>query len=157
MGDIPAIIEEVQRAQITTDDERMKQMMKGNISYEDMLDMFESMNQLGGINKLKDKVPGLSNIDVGSDLTSNSDENMDIYRNIIFSMTPSERKGQQKLNTTRIERIAKGSGVPSTKVKELKKQKEWTGKWIRQVVKNSRRRGSITRGGFPFDIFGLNW
>ena len=33
-------------------------MMKGNITYDDMVEMFESMNQFGGLRKLLDKLPG---------------------------------------------------------------------------------------------------
>ena len=57
MGDIKGLLEQVERAQINTDEDRAKEMMKGNITYDDMVEMFESMNQFGGLRKLLDKLP----------------------------------------------------------------------------------------------------
>ncbi len=155
MGDIESILEQVERAQIQPDEERAKEMMKGNISYNDLLEMFESMNKMGGIKNLVSKLPGISTA-VDDNMLATSKESMKQYRSIIFSMTPKERDALVKLNRSRIERIARGSGMDVDKVKELIKQKKMAEKMIKQMMKGnkSRRRGGQQQPSL-FDLAGL--
>jgi signal recognition particle subunit SRP54 len=153
LGDISGILDQVQRAEIEPDEERAKEMMKGNVSYSDMLELFESMNKMGGIKKLLDKLPGGLSHSVDDQMLATSKDSMKQFKNIIFSMTPSERDAQVKLGRSRIERIAQGSGVTVEKVRELVNQKKMSEKWIKQMVKGKRRGRGNT--GFPFNLMGM--
>lgn len=156
LGDLSGIIEQVERAQITTDEERAREMMKGHISFSDMLDMFGQMNKMGGIRKLIDKMPGGLSHNVDDNMLDMSKDSMKRFQNIILSMTPDERDGRIKLNKSRIERIARGSGVEVDKVKELVNQKKMSEKWIKQMMNMGKRRGrGPNQTGFPFNMAGL--
>ena len=155
MGDIKGLLEQVERAQINTDEDRAKEMMKGNITYDDMVEMFESMNQFGGLRKLLDKLPGGLSYNIDDDMLSMSKGKMSQYKNIILSMTKKERHAEVKLGKTRIDRIAMGSGVSSDDVKELRKQKEMAEKWIKQMMKGGGRGRNKGMGGLPFNLPGM--
>jgi len=152
LGDLEGILEQVERSQIAPDEERAKQMMKGNISYSDMLELFDSMSKFGGIKKLIEKLPGGLSHSVDDNMLATSKDSMKQFRNIIFSMTKAERDAEVKLNKSRIERIALGSGVTVDKVRELINQKKTSEKWIKQMGKGKRRgRGAP---GLPFNFMG---
>lgn len=153
LGDIAGIIDEVQRANIVPDEDRALEMMKGNISYSDMLDLFDSMGKFGGIRKLIDRLPGGLSHNVDDNMLATSKDSMKIFKNIILSMTPDERDAHVKLGKTRIDRIALGSGVTADKVKELIKQKKMSEKWIKQMMGATKGRGR-GKGGFPFNMMG---
>jgi len=156
LGDIAGILDQVERAQITPDEERAKEMMKGNVSYSDMLELFESMNKFGGIRKLIDKLPGGISHSVDDQMLATSKDSMATFKNIIFSMTSKERNAQVKLGKSRIDRIARGSGVTSDKVRELINQKKMSEKWIKQMMKGGKRRGrGMNQQAFPFNLAGL--
>ncbi len=152
LGDLDGILDQVQRAQIAPDEDRAREMMKGHISYSDMLELFESMNKMGGIRKLLDKLPGGLSYNVDDQMLATSKDSMKDFKNIIFSMTPSERDAEVKLGRSRIDRISRGSGVSVEKVRELINQKKVSEKWIKQLGKGKRRgRGTP---GFPFNLMG---
>jgi signal recognition particle subunit SRP54 len=117
-----------------------------------MLELFESMNKMGGMRKLLDKLPGGLSYNVDDQMLATSKDSMKDFKNIIFSMTPSERDAEVKLGRSRIDRISRGSGVSVEKVRELINQKKVSEKWVKQLSKGKRRgRGA---SGFPFNLMG---
>jgi signal recognition particle subunit SRP54 len=155
LGDITGIIDQVERAQIMPDEDRAKEMMKGNVSYNDMLELFKSMGKFGGIRKLLDKLPGGLSYNVDDNMLATSKDSMKAFENIILSMTPDERDATIKLNRSRIERIAMGSGVTVEKVRELINQKKVSEKWIKQMMRAGKRRGRTGQSGLPFNLMGM--
>ncbi|OLS23319.1 MAG: Signal recognition particle 54 kDa protein [Candidatus Heimdallarchaeota archaeon LC_2] len=155
LGDITGIIDQVERAQIMPDEDRARAMMKGNVSYNDMLDLFKSMGKFGGIRKLLDKLPGGLSHNVDDNMLATSKESMKDFQNIILSMTNDERDAIIKLNRSRIDRIAMGAGVTSDKVRELVKQKQVSEKWIKQMMKTGKRRGKKGQAGLPFNMMDM--
>lgn len=153
IGDMEALIDEVQRAEIQPDEDRAKEMMKGNISYTDMIEMFDSMSKMGGMRSLLSKLPGGISANVDDNMLAMSKDTMKQFKSIIFSMTPSERDGEVKLGISRISRIAKGSGVDTTKVRELIKQKKMSEKMIKQMMRGTKKRGR-GQSQNPLDMLG---
>ncbi len=139
MGDLDAIIDEVKRAQIDLNEDRAMDMMKGNITYTDMLELFDSMNKMGGMRNLLTKLPGGISNSVDDNMLATSKDSMKSFKSIIFSMTKQERDAEVKLGKARIDRIARGSGVTPEKVKELINQKKVSEQMIRQMTKGKRR------------------
>jgi signal recognition particle subunit SRP54 len=155
LGDITGIIDQVERAQIMPDEDRAKEMMKGNVSYNDMLELFKSMGKFGGMRKLLDKLPGGLSYNVDDNMLATSKDSMNAFENIILSMTPDEREATIKLNRSRIERIAMGAGVTIDKVRELINQKKVSEKWIKQMMRAGKRRGRGGQSGLPFNLPGM--
>ncbi len=157
LGDIETLLEEVKKAQLSVDEDRTAEMMKGKFTYTDIIGMFESMNKMGGVRKILDLLPGGMTHQVDDNMLNMSKETMERNKNIIQSMTQKERNAEVKLSKTRIERIAIGSGVSIDHIKELVNQKKMAEKMVRQMTKPRRGKGNKNSpfGNLPFN-FSMN-
>ena len=119
MGDVVSLVE---HAQQTIDADEAKKMtervMADDFSFEDLLKQFEQMKKMGDMQKLMKMIPGMNNIDIGSE----EQKKMARSEAIILSMTPRERRTPHLIAGSRLLRIAKGAGVPLKDVNALIKQ-----------------------------------
>lgn len=111
MGDVVSLVEKAEETINEKEAENMmKKMEKGKFSVSDFMKQMEMMSKLGSMSSLLKMVPGMGGMlrQVG-DLTpaENDFKNM---RVIINSMTNQERDDYKIIESSRIERIAKGSG-----------------------------------------------
>ncbi|MBO5509841.1 MAG: signal recognition particle protein, partial [Lachnospiraceae bacterium] len=149
MGDVESLIEKAQNA---IDEEKAKEMeqklRKASFDFNDMLDQFDQMEKMGGMNDILKMLPGfgsnkqLRNVEI-------DDNAMNMPKAIIYSMTPEERSNPDIINPSRKKRIADGAGVPISEVNKLLKQFEQSKKMMKQM---SGLMGGKKRGGFklPF-------
>ncbi len=127
MGDLETLIEKVR---LVTDEGKQEQMQKrleeGKLTLSDIVEQTKSMNSLGGFDKIKSMIPGLSNINakIPEGMMENQQEKISRWEHILKSMTPEEREEPElvKKQTSRIARIAKGAGVNTSDVRALLKQ-----------------------------------
>lgn len=121
MGDMESLVRKVKEAEIETSEKDLKVFMTGRFTLADMYQQFESMRKMGPLSKVLSMLPG-----VGYNLPKEdfdvAEKKMDKWRAIIQSMTPGEREDPRVLNSSRIRRIARGSGTEEAEVKELIKQ-----------------------------------
>ena len=115
MGDISALIE---RAKQTMDEKKVKEIFKGELTLEDLRYQIQSIIRLGPLSSIIQMIPGLS-LTVDDDATKLTEEKMKKFLVIMDSMTKEERIKPKILNSSRIRRIAKGSGTSIEEVKEL--------------------------------------
>ncbi len=97
-------------------------MAKGKkFNLNDMKEQLEQMQNMGGINSLMDKLPGMGQI---PDHLKQQVTGKEVPRMIaiINSMTQKERRNPALLNGSRRVRIAKGSGLQPSDVNKLMKQ-----------------------------------
>ncbi|MFI9582530.1 signal recognition particle protein [Streptomyces sp. NPDC052236] len=121
MGDMLSLIE---KAEQTFSQEEAAQMAsklassKGkDFTLDDFLAQMEQVRKMGSISKLLGMLPGMAQI---KDQINNIDEReVDRTAAIIKSMTPGERHEPTIINGSRRARIAKGSGVEVSAVKNL--------------------------------------
>jgi signal recognition particle subunit SRP54 len=150
MGDVESLIE---KAQTAIDDEKAREMeqkfKKASFDFNDMLDQFDQLEKMGGMNDILKMLPGfgsnkqLKNVEI-------DDSAMDMPKAIIYSMTPQERSNPDIINPSRKKRIADGAGVPVSEVNKLLKQFEQSRKMMKQM--SGLMGGGKKRGGFkmPF-------
>jgi signal recognition particle subunit SRP54 len=125
MGDLNALIEKIKSV---TDEDNQKKIQKrledGKLSLEDVIEQVKSMNSLGGFEKIKGMIPGLGNAKISENLMETQQGKVSKWEHIIKSMTPEEKENPEILEkqTSRINRIAKGSGVNNSDVRALLKQ-----------------------------------
>ena len=112
MGDVVSLVE---KAQETIDEKEAENMMKnlekGKFSVDDFMKQMDMMKNLGSMSSILKMIPGMGGVlrEVG-DLSPAEDE-MTRMRVIINSMTKAERQDYKIMKESRIERIAKGSGI----------------------------------------------
>ncbi|ALR03321.1 signal recognition particle protein [Xylella fastidiosa] len=123
MGDVLSLVEQVEQA---VDQEKTAKLAakvaKGKkFNLNDMKEQLEQMQNMGGINRLMDKLPGMGQI---PDHLKQQVTGKEVPRMIaiINSMTQKERRNPALLNGSRRVRIAKGSGLQPSDVNKLMKQ-----------------------------------
>jgi len=137
MGDLQTLIEKVKSV---TEEKSQKKIQKkleeGKLTLEDVVEQVRSMNSMGGFDKIKSMIPGLSNINakIPEGALENQEAKLARWEHIIKSMTQEEKENPELLEkqTSRMARIAKGSGVATSDVRSLLKQY----KLLNEVIKS---------------------
>ena len=134
MGDLQALIEKVKSA---TDEGKQEEMQKrleqGKLTLDDVIEQVKSMGAMGGFDKIKSMIPGLGNAKIPEEMLGTQEEKIKKWEHIIKSMTQEEKTNPEilKKQTSRIARIAKGSGVNSSDVRALLKQYDMLSEMIK--------------------------
>lgn len=134
MGDLQALIEKVKSA---TDDKKQKQIQKrleeGKLSLDDVVEQVKSMGSMGGLDKIKSMIPGLGSAKIPDKMLGTQEEKIKKWEHIIKSMTPEEKENPEilKKQTSRISRVAKGSGTHTSEVRSLLKQYDMLNEMIK--------------------------
>ena len=139
MGDLRSLIEKVREAELKIPEKRAKAILSGKFTLSDMYEQFEAIRSMGPFSRILKMIPGLG-YELPEDLIDVAEERLKKWRVIIQSMTPEEREKPQIINSSRMRRIARGSGTSERDVKDLLKQY----KMLRRMMKTLRRKR------FPF-------
>ena len=125
MGDLQALLEHVKSATDETQTARIEDRLKeGKFTLLDLYSQLEQMNKMGSMDKLVGMIPGMSAAKIPKDALDKQESKMKNWKSAISSMTEAEIENPEILEkqTTRIQRIAKGSGTTTTEIRELLKQ-----------------------------------
>ena len=137
MGDIEGLIAKVKAAEAPVSEKDVMAMMSGKFSLQDMYNQFEAMQNMGPLQKVLGMIPGFS-YQMPTDEVENAEERLVRWKVMIQSMTQDEKDDPKKLNRSRIQRVARGSGTDEREVRELIKQYNTMRKMLKQM-KGSRR------------------
>ena len=132
MGDIVSLVE---RAQEQFDEEEAKRLQKkiqkNKFDFNDFLGQIQQIKKMGNLKDLASMIPGVGKAIKDVDIDDNAFKGIEA---IILSMTPKERSNPELLNTSRRQRIAKGSGTNIQDVNRLIKQFDQTRKMMKMVT-----------------------
>jgi len=135
MGDLETLIEKVREAEVKVPEKKMKAFLSGKFTLTDWYEQFEAMRGMGPFRKLLKMIPGFT-YNIPEDMLEIAEDRLEKWRVIIQSMTPKERENPKILNSSRIRRVARGSGTSEKDVKELLQQYSM----MRRMIKTLRRR-----------------
>jgi len=121
MGDLQSLIEKVREAEVELPEKKMRAFLSGRFTLTDMYEQFESMKSLGPLRHLLKLVPGLS-YNIPEEMMEMAEDHLKKWKVIIESMTPQEREDPKVFTSSRVRRVARGSGTNEKEVKELLKQ-----------------------------------
>jgi signal recognition particle subunit SRP54 len=121
MGDLETLIEKVREAEIKVPEKKAKAILSGKFTLTDMYEQFEAMRGMGPFQKILKMLPGMS-YDIPEDMANMAQDRLEKWRVMIQSMTPEEKNNPKAFNSSRIRRVARGSGTSDKEVKELLKQ-----------------------------------
>ena len=156
MGDIVSLVE---RAQEQFDEEEAKRLQKkiqkNKFDFNDFLGQIQQIKKMGNLKDLASMIPGVGKAIKDVDIDDNAFKGIEA---IILSMTPKERTNPELLNTSRRQRIAKGSGTSIQDVNRLVKQFDQTRKMMKMVTgsKMTQMMSAMKhmKGGMP-DMAGM--
>lgn len=142
MGDIKSLIEKAEEADIDEDvaEQTMKNMMSGKFTLMDMKNQFEMMNKMGPMQQVLNMIPGMGN-KISKEASKMTEDKIDSYKIMMSSMTEEEMLNPKIIKQSRIRRIARGSGVDESEVKELLRYYNNTRKTMKGIGKRGGRLG----------------
>ncbi len=149
MGDVMSLIERAEKAYDRTQAETLQKKLKRNeFDLEDFREQLRTVKKMGSVGELLGMIPGVKKLLKGADLSGAEDE-LKRVEAIINSMTRSERKNVNMLNSSRRKRIARGSGTSVAEVNRLIKQFTQTKKMLKQLGSNPMMGGMPGFPGLP--------
>ena len=132
MGDVVSLVE---RAQEQFDEEEAKKLQRklarNQFDFNDFLTQIQQIKKMGNIKDLMAMIPGVGKAIKDMDIDDNAFKGVEA---IIQSMTPQERSNPDIINTSRKERIARGSGSTMQDVNRLMKQFDQIRKTMKSVA-----------------------
>jgi len=145
MGDVQAVLDLAKRLEDEADDVRMKRISSGKMNMEDFYFQLEEVTKVGSLRGFLDSMPGLSGM-VKDDQLDQMEGKVERWRFIIQSMTKKEKADPDLLNSSRVKRIARGSGWSEHDVKELLKNYK-NSKNMMKAAKGRQMQGTLRRMG----------
>ncbi len=146
MGDIQAVLDLAKRLEEEGDDVRMKRISSGKMNMEDFLFQLEEVTKVGSLKGILESMPGMSGM-VKEDQLDQMEGRVEKWRYIIQSMTKAEKANPlDLLNSSRIKRIARGSGWSEGEVKELIKNYK-NSKNMMKASKGRQMQGTLRKMG----------
>lgn len=142
MGDVLSLVEEVEQKVDRDKAEKMaKKLAKGKgFDLEDFRDQMMQMQNMGGIQSLITKLPGVADIPKEA-LDQVNDKQTGRLVAIINSMTPAERQKPDIIRGSRKKRIAAGAGTQIQEVNRLLKQH----KQMQKMMGKMKKKGGMKK------------
>jgi signal recognition particle subunit SRP54 len=146
MGDLETLLEKVHEAEIKVPQKKAKAILSGKFTLTDMYEQFEAVKGMGPFRKIFKMLPGMS-YNVPDDMLNMAEDRLEKWRVIIQSMRPEEKDNPKLLNSSRVRRVARGSGTTERDVKDLLKQYTM----MRKMMKMFKRKKKLPfmGKGFP--------
>lgn len=150
MGDIKALME---KAEMVASEEDLdpEAFMKGKFTLKDVYKQMEAMKKMGPLSKVMDMLPFGMGMQMDEDTMEVTQDKMKRFRVIMDSMTDDEMTNPKVVDSSRVKRIAIGSGTSQQEVRELLKYY----KTMKNMMKKMKKGKS---GKMPFkgmDKFGF--
>ncbi len=137
MGDLESLMEKIKSVTDEKEIEKtQKKMSEGKLTLRDVQSQLESMESLGSLDKITSMIPGIGKAKIPEKALSEQQEKLKKWKHAINSMTPKEIENPETLEkqTSRIQRIAKGSGTSTTDIRNLIKQY----KMLKEMMKSQK-------------------
>jgi signal recognition particle subunit SRP54 len=150
MGDIQGLLEKVKEAQITPDRDATMRLMTGRFTLDDFYNQMLNVKKMGSFKKVLGMLG--AGYKIPEELQDVAEDKLERYKVIIQSMTKDEKIEPKKINFSRAQRIAQGSGTTPQEVRELVKQYDQSRNMIKRLSKSRKARG---KGGVAPGLGGL--
>lgn len=141
LGDLQTLLEKIEEKGFKEED--AEKIIEGRFNLVDFVQEMEKIQSLGPLKSILKLIPGFGFLKIPEDFLEKQQEKIKIYKYIVQSMTPLERKNPEIIDKSRIERIARGSGRKEEEVREFLNQYFKTKKLIKNFGLSSLKRGEI--------------
>jgi signal recognition particle subunit SRP54 len=121
MGDIKTLVEMIEE-EPPIEMEEAEAMLKGEFTLKDLYKQMDAIRKMGPLTKIVQMLPlGSLGVDVPNRALQSTKETLERFTVVMDSMTDEELEHPRIIRSSRIRRIARGSGVTSDYVRELLK------------------------------------
>ncbi len=134
MGDIEALLEKAKEA-ITEEEAKdlQSKLLKGEFNLLDLYQQMEAMSKMGPLGKIMEMVPGFGQIQMPKEALQVQEGKLKTWKHAMNSMTKTELEDPEVIDASRIERIAKGSGISTSEIRDLLKQYRQSKKLVKML------------------------
>jgi len=125
LGDLEGLLEKVESAVDKKSQKKLKEKLeKGEFNLRDLQVQLKQMKGIGSLSKIAEMIPGLGKAKIPENLLGTQEDKMKKWEHAINSMTDEEINNPEIIEkqTTRLSRIAKGSGTTTSDIRQLIKQ-----------------------------------
>lgn len=125
MGDLKSLIEKIESVTNAKDIERAKKNLEeGKFTLRDLQSQLESMEKIGSFDKVLSLIPGMGKAKIPEGALNTQQEKVKRWKHAINSMTEAEVENPELLEkqTSRMQRVAHGSGTSVAEIRALIKQ-----------------------------------
>lgn len=152
MGDLEALLEKAKEAISEVDAKDLeKKLLKGEFTLIDLYQQMEAMKSMGPLGKVLEMIPGMSNIKMPKEALQVQEKKLVIWKHAMDSMTKRELEDPELIDASRIERIAKGSGVTTNDIRDMLKQYRQSKKLVKMMKGNpDQMMKKLQKGGMKF-------
>jgi signal recognition particle subunit SRP54 len=150
MGDLETLLEKVKEAEIKIPKKKAKAILSGKFTLTDMYEQFEAVKGMGPFRKVLQMLPGMSQ-NVPEEMLNTAEGRLEKWRVIIQSMRSEEKENPKIFNSSRVKRVARGSGTTEKDVKDLLKQYVNMRKMMKMFKRKKKLPFNLGKG-FPTDF-----
>lgn len=143
MGDLKALMEKIHSVVNKKEIEAaQKKIQEGKFTMNELEAQLDAMGEMGSMDKLMSLIPGLGKAKIPESALEAQQEKTKHWKAAIKSMTKEEKENPELLEkqTSRIQRIAKGSGTTTSDIRMLIKQY----RMLKDMIKSQ---SSLAEGG----------
>ena len=138
--DLESLLEKAK--EVGVDKDKAEKMMKGDFDLEDFYEQIENVGKMGTFSSMLDMM-GLGKMAKGD--VDSQQEKMKKWKYVIQSMTTEEKRSPDLLNSSRIRRIANGSGSKESDVRELISNYNKMKKMMKMMSPEKLKRGQMAK------------
>jgi len=143
MGDLEALLEKAQEAMPEDAEDLGKRFLKGDFNLIDLYEQMRAMKKMGSLSKLMEMIPGFSQLQLPKEMLDVQEDKLEKWKYAMNSMSKEELENPELIDSSRIDRISKGSAVPASEIRGLVKQyrqgkkmvKSMAGKGVEKMMK----------------------
>lgn len=134
MGDLEALLEKAKGAISEEEAKDIEaKLLKGEFNLIDLYNQMEAMKKMGPLGKVMEMVPGLSQISLPKEALQVQEDKLKRWKHAMNSMTKNELEDPENIDAQRIDRISKGSGVPTKEIRDMLKQYRQSKKMVKML------------------------
>jgi len=125
LGDLEGLLEKVESAVDQKSQKKLKEKLEqGEFNLRDLQQQLKQMKGIGSLSKIAEMIPGLGKAKIPENLLGTQEDKMKKWEHAIDSMTEQEINDPEIIEkqTSRLNRIAKGSGTTTSDIRQLIKQ-----------------------------------
>jgi len=143
MGDLKALVEKAEES-IGTEDVDVNAMLRGKFTLNDMYKQLEAVQRMGPLKQVLSMLP-MGGMKVPSEALDGTADKMKKFRIIMDSMTPQELDEPSIINSSRMMRVAEGSGSTVDEVRDLIKYYKMMQKTLKGFKGNRMAMGKMMK------------
>ncbi len=132
MGDLEALLEKAREAMTEEETADLgKKFLKGEFNLLDLYEQMQAVRKMGPLSKIVEMVPGFGQLKLPKEMIDVQEGKLQKWKHAMDSMTRLELEDPEIVDSNRIDRISRGSGVSTSDIRDLLKQYKQSKKLVK--------------------------